>query len=88
MLHPLDRGLSGDTGTSMTSPPRSVASRAGISDAERAAASTTATLSARLAMIRLRTGKCRAVGCVPGGISKTSSPVSTIICCNSLFSGE
>ena len=67
MLYPSDLGLSGEPGIAMTSPLRSKASRAVISDPELEAVSTNTTSIARLAMIRLRTGKCHTVGCVPGG---------------------
>ena len=71
----------------MTSRPASPASRAVMSEPERGAASTTTVPSDRPAMMRLREGKLRASGCVPGGCSATSSARAETSSCNSRFSG-
>ena len=55
--------------------------------AGRGAASTTTVPSDRPAMMRLRCGKWRARGSVPGGISATSSPSLAIRSCNAALSG-
>ena len=86
-LQPCARGSSGDPGTAITSRPASAASRAVISDPDRGAASITTVPALIPAMIRLRYGKCRARGSVPGGISAMTSPRSYSASCRSLFSG-
>ena len=73
VLHPSDLGSKGELGMAMTSPPRSEASCAVISDPEREAASTTTTPSARPVIIRLRKGMHHAIGCVQGAFSQAAA---------------
>ena len=73
-LGPLARGSSGEPGTAITSRPCSSASRAVISEPERAAPSTTTTPRDSPAMILLRRGKCRPMGTVPSGASAITVP--------------
>lgn len=86
-LHPCARGSSGLPGTAITSRPASAASRAVMSEPDRGAASTTTVPSASPAMIRLREGKWRASGWLPGGCSATSSASCATCSCRSAFSG-
>ena len=71
-----DRAASPAPRTPRAPAPR--ASRAVIREPERSAASTTTTPSDRPAMIRLRRGKWRACGAVPGGSSATTAPRSAM----------
>ena len=86
-LPPRARGSSGEPGTANTSRPISWAMRAVIRLPERGAASTTTTPSDRPAMMRLRRGKWRACGAVPGGASVTTAPRSAIGRCSAACSG-
>jgi hypothetical protein len=86
-LQPCARGSSGEPGTAITSLPASAASLAVISEPDLGAASTTTVPTLIPAMIRLRYGKWRARGWVPGGISASTSPRSYSAFCRSSFSG-
>ena len=86
-LQPAVRGSSGLPGTAMTSRPCSPASRAVMSEPDFSTASTTTVPADRPEMMRLRYGKWRARGSVPGGCSAISSPRVATASCRSAFSG-
>ena len=53
-----------------------------MSDPERSAASTTMTIPASAAMVRLRAGNAHRKGVVPGGSSETTPPASMSVRCS------
>ena len=69
-------------GTAPTALPRSRANSAVMSDPDGSAASTSTTMSASPAMIRLRAGKLHLNGRLPGGISETIAPRAAIRSCS------
>ena len=85
-LQPDARASIGWPGTAITSRPWSSAWRAVIRLPDLCAASTTTTALARPEMMRLRSGKCRAIGSIPGGCSDTSAPASQIRSASFAFS--
>src|SRR5690606_32489630 len=65
-------------GTAITTRPRSLAHETVFLAPERAAASTITTPAPSAAISRLRARKLALTGCVPGGTSDTTAPLSTI----------